>query len=318
METKELMTVSYMAVNQGLNFSNPEVIKTLKSTVAKDLTDSEFLLFAEHCKGTALNPFKREAWAIKVGGRMQLMTGINGYFTIANRHDQFDGYEEGYVSKDGQELPDTYAGNDYIGAWCKVYRKDRRMPAKGVAFMAEYNKGHGNWKSMPRVMILKCAESIALRKAFPQELNGTYTAEEMPPEFDIKDDKGGSGNSGAPAVVIADELPKPKEKTMYDRVIDRNTERWNEEREKQWTGEDVMDFGKHKGKKWSEVSADYIEWLFQNTKGEKGIKAGFEIHRREEAQQQVFSDINEQAAKAADDFDLDEIPAEYMDRAIIK
>jgi phage recombination protein Bet len=302
METKELMLLN------SIDFDNAKVVATLKATVAQGLTDAEFLLFAEHCKSTRLNPFKRDVWAIKVNGRLQLMTGINGYWTTANRHDQFDGYEEGYISKDGQELPDTYAGNDYIGAWCKVHRKDRKMPAKGVAFMAEYNKGHGNWKTMPRVMIMKCAESIALRKAFPQELNGTYTAEEMPREYEPPKDDG--GNSGAPAVVIADELPQPKEKTIHDRIIDRNTDRWNEEREKQWTGDDVMDFGKHKGKKWSEVSADYIEWLFQNTKGEKAIKAGFEIHRREEAQQGIFNNINEQAEQALN-IDTDEIPAEF-------
>lgn len=172
--SKELTTIDY---------NSKEVVDTLIATVAQGLNKQEFSLFAEHCKSTGLNPFKKEVWAIKASGRLQLMTGINGYFTIANRHPEFDGYEEGFVGKDGQELPDTYQGSDYIGAWCRVHRKDRKIPAKGVAFKNEYEKTYGNWKTMPKSMLLKCAESIALRKAFPQELNGTYTAEEMPVEY---------------------------------------------------------------------------------------------------------------------------------------
>lgn len=272
MENKELMTIDF---NRG------EVVKTLKATVAQGLTDAEFLLFAEHCKGTGLNPFKREVWAIKVSGRLQLMTGIGGYFTIANRHPKFDGYEEGYVSKDGQELPDTYAGNDYIGAWCKVYRKDRKVPAKGVAFMAEYNKGHGNWKTMPRVMIMKCAESIALRKAFPQELNGTYTAEEMPREFAPPKDDG--GNSGAPAVVVADDLPKPKKSS-------------------EWDGSEKVGTGKNAESQWADLNDNQLFWYRDECKN-KALKANAEkeLARRFKLESPDFDDINKEAENFKDD-----------------
>lgn len=158
-----------------INYNDAGVIKTLKDTVARDLTDSEFRLFAEHCKGTGLNPFKKEVWAIKAAGRLQIMTGVNGYLAIANNHPQFDGMT---VEVDSDEKPTK--------AICKVYRKDRKHPAEGVALMREYGKDTPIWRQMPRVMLTKVAKSIAIREAFPQELNGTYTAEEMPPEYTQK------------------------------------------------------------------------------------------------------------------------------------
>src|SRR5690606_31505852 len=89
------------------------------------------------------------------------------------RHPQFDGIETELAEESGR----------IIKAVAKVYRKDRSRPMTAEAYFAEYNKGYGNWKTMPRVMLSKCAESMALRKAFPQELNGLYTTEEMPREF---------------------------------------------------------------------------------------------------------------------------------------
>jgi phage recombination protein Bet len=164
--TQELATINYGA---------PEIVRTLKETVAQGLTDSEFKLFAEHCKSTGLNPFKKEVWAIKAGGRLQIMTGIGGYLAIANKHPEFDGM---VVTVDNDEKPTK--------AICLVYRKDRKYPSEGVALISEYRKETPIWKSMPRVMLTKVAKSIALREAFPQEFNGIYTEEEMPAEYSAK------------------------------------------------------------------------------------------------------------------------------------
>ena len=168
---------------EKLESKNAKKIALIRGTVAQNATDTELQLFLEFAKSTGLNPFKKEIWFIKAGGRLQMMTGINGFFAIANGDPNFDGFESGLIDPNGDYKTLAYPTDDYIGAWCKVYRKDRRIPCEGVAMLNEYDKKQGNWKTMNRVMIVKCAESVALRKAFPQQLNGLYTAEEMPKEF---------------------------------------------------------------------------------------------------------------------------------------
>ena len=166
-----------MTITQGLaiDFANREVVATLKATVAIGLNEPEFRLFVDYCKSTGLNPFKKEVWAIKAGGRLQIMTGINGFLTIANNNPAFDGME---VTVDDDENPTK--------AVCKVYRKDRKYPSEGVALIKEYYKKTPIWDQMPRVMLTKVAKSIGLREAFPQQLGGLYTQEEMPAEYAFK------------------------------------------------------------------------------------------------------------------------------------
>lgn len=169
-----------------INYEDNKTIELLKNTVAQGATDDEFKLFAELCKSTGLNPFKKEIWFIKtkgytnnrnefVDGKVQIMTGINGFLAIANRHPQFDGMTI-KIEEDKNGLPQK--------AICSVYRKDRKYPSTATALYKEFVKpsrnGSGIWQTMPSIMLAKCAKSLALREAFPQELNGLYTQEEMP------------------------------------------------------------------------------------------------------------------------------------------
>jgi len=156
-----------------IDWGNAVIKETLKKTVAQGASDEEFVMFAELCKSSGLNPFKKEVWFIKTNGRVQMMTGINGYLTIANRHAQFD----------GMEMDNLYDGDRLVASICRVYRKDRRLPSIGKALMVEFKQATPIWNSKPHVMLDKVAKSIAIREAFPQETNGMYTEEEMPPKF---------------------------------------------------------------------------------------------------------------------------------------
>ena len=152
---------------------NNEMLLALRNTVAPGLTDSEFRLFAEVCKATGLNPITKEIWPIKVNGRLQPMTGINGFMRIANSHPMFD----------GMEVEHEWDEKGLVACTVKVHRKDRKFPSVATAYMSEYAKPAPIWKQMPSVMLSKCAKSLAIREAFIQELGGLYTAEEMPASF---------------------------------------------------------------------------------------------------------------------------------------
>lgn len=151
----------------------------LLATVAKGATESEFQMFLEFCKSTGLNPFKKEIWFIKTGAGVQMMTGINGFLTIANNHPQFDGMTVKIDEQDGK----------LVSATCTVYRKDRKYPSEATVYYSEYAKNSPIWRTMPRMMLQKVAKSVALREAFPQELNGIYTQEEMPQEYSLDNSK---------------------------------------------------------------------------------------------------------------------------------
>ena len=160
--------------NALINYDDNKIIETLTNTVALGATKEEFAIFVQLCKATGLNPFKKEVWFIKAGGRAQIMTGLNGYLAIANRHPQFDGMEID-IAVDESGSP--------VKATAKVYRKDRKFPSTGIALWKEWQKPTPIWKEKPSVMLAKVAKSIAIREAFALELAGTYTEEEMPADF---------------------------------------------------------------------------------------------------------------------------------------
>lgn len=155
-------------------------IQTLKASYCKDLTDSEMKVFLLTCIKTQLDPLMKQVYAIKRGGRMTIQTSIDGYRLIAERtHRYCPGGEPTYHYDDSKNLISATA---YIkkqtgdGTWHTV---------SASAYLDEYMQKDSSgrpmslWAKMPRTMLAKCAESQALRKAFPAEMSGIYTNEEM-------------------------------------------------------------------------------------------------------------------------------------------
>lgn len=159
----------------------------------KDLTVPEMQLFAMVAHHTGLDPFTRQIYAIKRGGKVTHQTGIDGYRSTAER------------------MTGQYAGSDeatYEACECGDEGSPRQHPAvarvvvhrilanghivnqTGVARWHElkpehkksqnaYDYADAMWWRMPYNQLAKCAEANGLRKAFPRVLGGVYIAEEM-------------------------------------------------------------------------------------------------------------------------------------------
>jgi len=158
-----------------IDFSEDQV-NLIKSQIAKDCNNDELKLFMYQCKRTGLDPLTRQIYAIKRAGRMTIQTSIDGFRVIAERSGTYAGQDEPIWIDDENGMP--------IKCTVTVYRfspTGQRYPAGvGVAYFKEYYPNPMNLqKTMPHTMIAKVAEALALRKAFPQDLSGLYTADEM-------------------------------------------------------------------------------------------------------------------------------------------
>lgn len=174
-------------------------LSDIKEYFCPNATDKECVLFGQLCKANGLNPWLKEAYLIKYdkNAPAAMVTGKDAYMKRANEHPAFDGYEAGvkvYLPDVGQveyrEGTAFYAdlGEQLIGGWAKVYRKDRSRPYYEEVPLKEYDKGQSKWKEAPATMIRKVALVHALREAFPTNIQGMYDADEVSYEADYEGD----------------------------------------------------------------------------------------------------------------------------------
>ncbi len=168
-----------------------EQLELIKRTVLKpknrEASDDELALFAHQARKTGLDPLAKQIYGIfRWDSRserevMTIQTSIDGFRLTAQRSGRYLG-----------QTPVYWADQDlnWYEVWLKdgppaaakvgVYIAGAPEPTWAVAKYSSYVDGRSPmWRSMPDVMIGKCAEALALRKAFPAELSGIYTAEEM-------------------------------------------------------------------------------------------------------------------------------------------
>ena len=152
----------------------------ISSTIAPGCSSDELKLFAYACQRTGLDPFSKQIYAIK-RGKMTIQVGIDGLRAIAERTGQLDGSETFWIGDtEGSQWSDVWLGSKPpSAAKTIIYRKGCGHPFVGVARLQDYNAGQGLWSKMPAAMIAKCSEALALRKAFPADMSGVYTTDEM-------------------------------------------------------------------------------------------------------------------------------------------
>ena len=160
------------------NVNLPAATKELIVQINPDATQSELEVFFYQCARTGLDPIANQIYLVRRSNRMVIQTGIDGYRLVASRSGLMAGSDDPeFTEKDG--IPDTATVTVY-----RIAADGERYPYTATARWSEYAPdlsldGSFMWKKMPHTMLGKCAEALALRKAFPNELSGLYTDVEM-------------------------------------------------------------------------------------------------------------------------------------------
>lgn len=167
-------------------------VGALKRTVFRNLAEDKLVTALEVAARYNLNPWTGEIYAADMNGAMVIMIGRDGYLAHASRQEAFSGVVSDVVHKNDvfkvtwqtsekgafpnvhHEYPEDRG--EVIGAWAVVYRTDR-SPTYFYAPLDEYKKGGGPWAKQKSAMIVKCAQSTALRIAF--NISGAIPGDEV-------------------------------------------------------------------------------------------------------------------------------------------
>lgn len=252
----EAKEVSFIPFGQAepLRLTLADVQTTIANPTrsGKRPSERDCLLFMALCKARGLNPYVNDAYLVGYDGQggpqFSLITSIQALQKRAEANENFDGIESGVIieGKDGLtvDLPGAFLpkGAKLLGAWAKVYRRDRKVPHEARINFETFNSGKSRWSSDPAGMIVKCAKAAAYREAFPTELGGLYTGDEQAVrERQVEGRVVESGERVKGKTVAA--LPKPQAKPQFikDEAKDAEPEAEPVEAERLATEDEIGD-----------------------------------------------------------------------------
>jgi phage recombination protein Bet len=170
------MSNELIASEKESDFMSPEKVDLIRKTICKDATNEELQMFFHACKKSGLDPLMKQIYFVKRGGKGAIQLGIDGYRLIADRTNRYaPGSESTFTyDKEGKLVSATAHVKKltHDGTWHDI---------SATAFYNEYKPAYQSdfWSNKPHIMLSKCAEALALRKAFPSELSGMYVKEEL-------------------------------------------------------------------------------------------------------------------------------------------
>ena len=181
---------------------NQDRVDLIKRTFFKGSTDDELKLFLHVAAKTGLDPMLRQIYAVKRWDSQSqketttFQTSIDGLRLIAERSGKYAGQLGPYWCGDDGVWKDVWISKDMpTAAKVGILRNDFKEPLWGVAKYQSYYQTKKDktpntfWTKMADVMVAKVAESLAIRKAFPQEVSGLYSDEEMDQAGEVKEER---------------------------------------------------------------------------------------------------------------------------------
>lgn len=180
----------------------------IKRTVAKECNPAEFDWFMHICRHTRLDPLRRQIYAFVFHAndnkrrQMVPVVAIGGLRSIAARTGCYRPDEQAARFESG-EKDDATNPQGLVRAEVTVWKHARGQwfQCVGEAYWDEFAPivdewaGHGDerrktgkrrldakkdgWIRMPRLMLAKCAEAMALRKAWPDDFGDLYEESEI-------------------------------------------------------------------------------------------------------------------------------------------
>ena len=184
--------------NQGeiLAEYDRSMIETIKSTVAKNASDEELMMYLTLASRYDLDPFKKEIWFLKYKGNdPQIFTSRDGFLKIAKRDKEFKQIQSQAIYENdefeiGQEFVDgvfeitsfkhKFGAKDrgkILGAYCIIEYHTLKPLVTYVSY-DEYKQPTQTWKKNGSSMIRKVAEKECCRLS--AGVSGLHIPEEMP------------------------------------------------------------------------------------------------------------------------------------------
>lgn len=169
-----------LAVKSDQGFWDEKQLAALKQIGLGNAPKGDLAIFLHQAQKTGLDPFTRQIYMIQRGGQYTIQASIDGLRIIAQRSGKYAGQTPAYWCGPDGECRDVWLeATPPVAAKVGIYATDFREPLWATAKWDSYSQNSPIWRKMPDLMLAKCAEALALRKAFPQDLSGVYSDEEM-------------------------------------------------------------------------------------------------------------------------------------------
>jgi len=219
------------------NFTE-EQINVIKNSIAKGATNEELEMFLYTCKRTGLDPFSKQIYSVQFGKSRTVIVSIDGFRAIASRNPEYAGQTTTlFCGKDGvwseiwlgESSKAEYPFAAKVGIYRTGYTEPTYAIAKWDSYVQKYTSGiiSDMWKKFPELMLGKCAEALALRKAFPNDLSGLYSNEEMSQAYNNEESKNEKQinkvqEQNEKKVYVAEVVVENKQKENNSKIIVQN------------------------------------------------------------------------------------------------